>query len=620
MGRFNWMLRVIRKTSAVGVVSACAILIAPQKAQAITITTPYNNFLHITPDCGLYVMVDPVNQYLYAAAASTTNPGPDVTAMDIVYDDTIGGEADYTGFPGSPAYWSVMNIESICNLPEGSVTNIQTNYESGKGLSEYTSFSAGFTYNTDFYSVHVTGSGIASVTKTSETPTADASTDQTVASGATVTLDATGSSGMAQPFTYVWSQINISGSTVDLSNINAAQPTFIAPALGVNDGVVTLEFSLEVTNSNGDTSTADTVSITVNPETASAASDFAAKEDAIRSVITDDAQRSLNNTLASNTRLTRKARGRFLTSRAQMQSDGAGLASRNNIALDVDGIVVATPEQMSTQGVFFAQTGNFEGTKRRLVFGDFDIQRDGDTGSTTATISGKIAWEQMRSEQTMLGYYLGGEVVRSNIRGSFTGTQDKYGVSIGGYFVHALQENLFLDGFASLGAGRNNLEMADDTLDLTSEYTTQTVTLGAAVSGVIEQNGYDILPELSVAYGRTTIGSVGFTGVAYGLTDDTLSLDAGSVSTATIMFRPEFRVSLDGQKPSESLSTLSFAPRVMCERVQVARTTNNCGFGAELGISSSTQDGLTSVTATIVADRVGNSTRSSLQLNLEHKF
>ena len=99
--------------------------------------------------------------------------------------------------------------------------------------------------------------------------------------------------------------------------------------------------------------------------------------------------------------------------------------------MDVDGIAVATSEQMSTQGMFFAQTGNFEGTQRRLVFGDFDIQRDGDTGSTTATINGKVAWEQMLSEQTMLGYYLGGEVARSNIRGSFTGTQDKYGISVG---------------------------------------------------------------------------------------------------------------------------------------------------------------------------------------------
>jgi len=71
---------------------------------------------------------------------------------------------------------------------------------------------------------------------------------------------------------------------------------------------------------------------------------------------------------------------------------------------------------------------------------------------------------------------------------------------------------------------------------------------------------------------------------------------------------------------SESHALFSFAPRVMCERVRVASTTNNCGRGAELGISSSSSDGLTLVNATIIADRVGNSTRSSLQLNLEHKF
>jgi hypothetical protein len=66
-----------------------------------------------------------------------------------------------------------------------------------------------------------------------------------------------------------------------------------------------------------------------------------------------------------------------------MQSDRAGLANRNNEALDVDGKAVASADQIATQGTFFAQTGNFEGTQRRLVFGDFDVQRDGDTGSTT---------------------------------------------------------------------------------------------------------------------------------------------------------------------------------------------------------------------------------------------
>ncbi|MDB4214001.1 fibronectin type III domain-containing protein, partial [Octadecabacter sp.] len=222
----------------------------------------------------------------------------------------------------------------------------------------------------------------------------------------------------------------------------AATPVVIT---GLTNGTA-YSIKLRAVNSAGKGAESDAVSVLLG----SPASEFAAKEASIRSVITNDAQRTLNSTLASNTRLTRDARGRFLTSREQMQSDGTGLASRNTIALDVDGIAVATPEQMSTQGMFFAQTGNFEGTQRRLVFGDFDIQRDGDTGSTTATINGKVAWEQMLSEQTMLGYYLGGEVARSNIQGSFTGTQDKYGVSVGGYFVHALQENLFLDGFASL--------------------------------------------------------------------------------------------------------------------------------------------------------------------------
>ena len=77
---------------------------------------------------------------------------------------------------------------------------------------------------------------------------------------------------------------------------------------------------------------------------------------------------------------------------------------------------------------------------------------------------------------------------------------------------------------------------------------------------------------------------------------------------------------MDGLAASESSSVFSFAPRVMCERVKVAGTTNNCGSGAELGISSSSSNGLTSVNVTIVTDRVGNSIISSLQLNLEYKF
>ena len=86
------------------------------------------------------------------------------------------------------------------------------------------------------------------------------------------------------------------------------------------------------------------------------------------------------------------------------------------------------------------------------------------------------------------------------------------------------------------------------------------------------------------------------------------------------MFRPEFRAPMDGLAASESSSVFSFAPRVMCERVKAASTTNNCGSGAELGISSRSSDGLTSLNTTIIADRIGNSRLSSLQFNLQYKF
>ncbi|MDA9116446.1 fibronectin type III domain-containing protein [Planktomarina temperata] len=476
-----------------------------------------------------------------------------------------------------------------------------------------TGLTNGTSYSIKLRAVNSAGNGAesAAVTSTPAT-TSDAPTALVATAGdgqVSVAFTAPSNDGGAAITDYQY-ELDDSGTWTSAST--ATSPVVIT---GLTNGTA-YSIKLRAVNSAGN----GAESAAVNVLLGSPASEFAAKEDAIRSVITDDAQRLSNSTVASNTRLTRDARGRFLTSRTQMQSDGASLASRNNIALDVDGIAVANPEQLSTQGMFLAQTGNFEGTQRRLVFGDFDIQRDGDTGSTTATINGKVAWEQMLSEQTMLGYYLGGEVARSNIRGSFTGTQRKYGVSFGGYFVHALQGNLFLDGIASLGAGRNNLEMADDTLALTSDYTTRTATMGAAVSGVYEYGQYDFHPELAFSYGKTWIGDVGFTGVAYGLTDDALSLDAGNVSIANLTLRPEIVWALDAETVTDSNAQLSFAPRLICERTSAAATTQDCGAGAEIGLSSTSEDGLSSANIRFVMDRVGNSNRSNVVFNVEHRF
>ena len=90
-------------------------------------------------------------------------------------------------------------------------------------------------------------------------PTADAGADQTVAEGATVTLDGSGSSDSAnRALTYAWSQTG--GAEVELSSTGAVRPSFIAPMqLAAN---ATLTFSLTVT-AGGTDSQPDTVAITV---------------------------------------------------------------------------------------------------------------------------------------------------------------------------------------------------------------------------------------------------------------------------------------------------------------------------------------------------------------------
>lgn len=312
--------------------------------------------------------------------------------------------------------------------------------------------------------------------------------------------------------------------------------------------------------------------------------------------------------------------GPYGTTTSNVSGRGGCSSGSASTPFNIDGTFDANSVTLSSKGTFSGVSSAFGGNWQRVVFGDFNLQHNSDTGSSTASLNGRVAWQTMTSPNTTLGYFLDGQLSHSNIAGTFEGEQSTYGVAVGGYGVHALGDQLKLNGTFSLGAGQNNLEITDTILALESDYLTRSATFGTALSGVIEQEGFEVRPELSVNYGRTWIGNVDFTGNAFGLEDDTLSLDAGQVSLATMMLRPEVRVPLDGLSGANSLQVVTFAPRLMCEQIKAATTEENCGGGAEVGFSGRSANGLSSVSAKVMADRIGGVTKSSLQLSLEHRF
>ena len=93
-------------------------------------------------------------------------------------------------------------------------------------------------------------------------PTADAGTDQQVQSGASVTLDGSGSTdGGDGALAYAW--VQTSGPAVALSNPSSARPSFQAPTAGAAGA--TLTFQLTVTDSGG-LQSGDSCTVTVSPQ------------------------------------------------------------------------------------------------------------------------------------------------------------------------------------------------------------------------------------------------------------------------------------------------------------------------------------------------------------------
>lgn len=224
------------------------------------------------------------------------------------------------------------------------------------------------------------------------------------------------------------------------------------------------------------------------------------------------------------------------------------------------------------------------------------------------------------SLDTALGYFLGVEVGRTGLSGTFAGRQDSYGVNAGGYVLRSFNDVSYITGFAALGRTKNQLDVSNGTLQVDSVFDSTTLRLGASAMGVLRMVGIEIWPELSFSYARSRVGTQAVAAQAYGLTSNNLSLAGGNVEMGQLMLMPQVKWSLGDGRNGAAVANFSLAPRLTCRVVRGAGEGRSCGAGAGLGFPTASGNGFTLFNATVEFDNVAGTKNGSLTLNVEHNF
>ena len=338
---------------------------------------------------------------------------------------------------------------------------------------------------------------------------------------------------------------------------------------------------------------------------ATALTELEANAALVLEIVTDQALQDLRSRIAASERMVKAAQDRLMA------------VDTVDRKLTFTGSLQADDLTLSSSGGFGGETTLANGT-RRIVFGDFTVNRDAE-GTVSARLDSTLAWERRLSDDALAAWFLGLEMGSADVDRGLSGPMRSLGVSLGAYGVQRLSDALYLNGFASVTAGRNDLDLSNGTLSLQSDYSTRSLQAGASLSGVMPMDGWELRPEVSLSFGRTWLGTLDLTGSAYGTTGE-LQLDAGQASLAALTIQPDFVLPMDGKAVADSLSLLTVAPGLTCESVSGVEDWSDCGLALGLGFQHQSQDSLLRYGADLNLVRVGPREDTSLSLTLERRF
>ncbi|MDC1440383.1 cadherin-like beta sandwich domain-containing protein [Planktomarina temperata] len=466
------------------------------------------------------------------------------------------------------------------------------------------------------------GSNTVTVQVTAQDGTTTQNYTVTVTRAAALTVALTGPSGtVTGPFTvtatlssqvvsFVASDVTVvNGQVTGVTGSGTSYAIAVKPVLGqqvfvsVAAGVVSTALG-----------TSNQLSNILQVQAGSPATALAAHEDELAAVIRGEAGRELRAGLAADQRMVRAGFQRFM---ARRQSNAQGV--NRFVPFDITGTARYRNGSFRTNGDFFALSTVGGKQWHRVAFGDFDFLSYS-LGNSSGYLTARLAYETQFSQDVMLGYYIGADIGKAKVGGTFNGTQNSVGLSFGGYFNRIYNDKLIVSGFASLGQRQHDFDASNTTLAVSSDYRTATGRVGGSVTGFIERGNITIAPELAFNVARTNVHSIPISGTAYGLTNNNLSLDVGGVDLASISFTPHVKLRVADHVMPGYRSSFSIGPKISCEALRASSLSKDCGTGVVLGMTMISNDGATVFQAELEQEGIGGTKRRSVKLSFQHQF
>jgi surface protein len=398
-------------------------------------------------------------------------------------------------------------------------------------------------------------------------PVANAGPDQTVSAGATVTLDGTSSSDAdGHSLSYAWTQT--SGTSVTLSSSTASQPTFTAP---IAANTTTLIFSLVVTDTESADSSADTVTITVNPLDPTVAFNNVKSE--IDTLVNDAAFTAMQNHHQVTNTLSSAAVNRAMNNSCGTFKDQYYFnVNSNSDTSTAEGKITWSSIKDSSRYV-----------KHQSI--EF-IHRDLEDGPNTSHLSFTLQWEDCTRDTFLWGYFAGAQAENSDLENStFTdGEYNSTGLKVGSYFVKSLHQNAYWNGIISAPYNFNDMSLNTSLMHTSSHYETKMISAGTGLTGQIAYKFITFKPNVNLRYSSHHSERVKFiASVGSQQSDNFIDLDR--LEQITLRLRPSFIFELNQSNPSYTPTTLIVDPELSCDQKVVGTNTQRCTQGISISFS-----------------------------------